>query len=98
MTDDVSPRSRFGLRFSLLACRWRQALDAHPAAAGLSDATWIPLVHLHETGGAITQKTLAAPIGSAHVLTPVTNAHGVYRLQLQTKKAATRQNTTTQAT
>ncbi|HEY9550269.1 MAG TPA: MarR family transcriptional regulator [Kiloniellaceae bacterium] len=63
MTDDVSPRSRFGLRFSLLACRWRQALDAHLAAAGLSDATWIPLVHLHETGGGITQKQLAALAG-----------------------------------
>ncbi len=63
MTDDTSLRSRFGIRFSLLARRWRQALDAHLATAGLSDATWIPLIHLHETGGGITQKELAALVG-----------------------------------
>lgn len=63
MTDNPSLRSRFGIRFSLLARRWRQALDARLAAAGLSDATWIPLVHLQETGGGITQKELAALVG-----------------------------------
>ncbi len=60
---DTSLRSRFGIRFSLLARRWRQVLDMHLAAAGLSDATWIPLVHLQETGGGITQKALAALVG-----------------------------------
>ena len=50
-----SPRSRFGIRFSLLARRWRRALDAHLVAAGLTDATWVPLVHLEETGGGLTQ-------------------------------------------
>jgi MarR family transcriptional regulator for hemolysin len=63
MIHDASPRSRFGIRFSLLARRWRQALDAYLAAAGLTDATWIPLVHLHETGGGITQKHLATLVG-----------------------------------
>lgn len=63
MREDFSPRSRFGIRFSLLARRWRQTLDAHLAGAGLTDATWIPLVHLHETGGGITQKELAALVG-----------------------------------
>src|SRR3546814_7214069 len=63
MVDDASLRSRFGIRFSLLARRWRQVLDAHLATAGLSDATWIPLVHLSETGGGITQKELAALVG-----------------------------------
>lgn len=63
MTDTPSLRSRFGIRFSLLARRWRQVLDAHLVASGLSDATWIPLVHLHETGGGITQKELAALVG-----------------------------------
>lgn len=58
-----SPRARFGVRFSLLARRWRRALDAHLAAAGLSDATWVPLVHLQESGGGITQKELAALVG-----------------------------------
>lgn len=63
MKAQSSPRSRFGIRFSLLARRWRQTLEAHLAAAGLSDATWVPLVHLKETGGGITQKALAALVG-----------------------------------
>lgn len=58
-----SARARFGIRFSLLARRWRQALDAHLATLGLSDATWMPLVHLHESGGGIPQKDLAARVG-----------------------------------
>lgn len=58
-----SPRSRFGIRFSLLARRWRRALDARLAEAGLSDATWVPLIHLQTTGGGVTQKELAALVG-----------------------------------
>lgn len=58
-----SPRARFGVRFSLLARRWRRALDARLAEVGLSDATWVPLVHLQESGGGITQKELAALVG-----------------------------------
>jgi len=58
-----SPRFRFGIRFALLARRWRRVLDARLAAGGLSDATWVPLVHLQETGGGITQKELAALVG-----------------------------------
>ena len=56
-------RSRFGIRFSLLARRWRRALEAHLATVGLTDATWVPLVHLKETGGGITQKDLALLVG-----------------------------------
>lgn len=64
MTDiQPTPRSRFGIRFSLLARRWRRALDARLAAEGLSDATWAPLMHLKETGGGTTQKELAALVG-----------------------------------
>lgn len=64
MTDiQPSPRSRFGIRFSLLARRWRRALDARLAEEGLSDATWAPLMHLKETGGGTTQKELAALVG-----------------------------------
>ncbi|MCH4542893.1 transcriptional regulator [Ochrobactrum sp. POC9] len=58
-----SPRSQFGIRFSLLARRWRRALDIRLAEAGLTDATWVPLVHLHQTGGGLTQKELAALVG-----------------------------------
>ncbi len=63
MDNRFSPRSRFGIVFSLLARRWRKAIDAHLSAAGLTDATWVPLVHLNETGGGITQKELAALVG-----------------------------------
>jgi len=62
-TELPSPRLRFGIRFSLLARRWRQVLDAHLAAAGLSDATWVPLVHLQACGGGIMQKELATLVG-----------------------------------
>ncbi len=47
----------------MLARRWRRALDERLAEAGLSDATWAPLVHLQVTGGGITQKELAALVG-----------------------------------
>jgi len=59
----LSPRTRFGVRFSLLARRWRRVLDAHLAQAGLTSASWVPLIHLEETGGGITQKELALLVG-----------------------------------
>ncbi|NKC51185.1 MarR family transcriptional regulator [Ochrobactrum cytisi] len=58
-----TPRFQFGIRFSLLARRWRRALDIRLAQAGLTDATRVPLVHLHQTGGGLTQKELAALVG-----------------------------------
>lgn len=63
MQQIPSPRFRFGLRFSLLARRWRRALEAGLAREGMTDATWAPLVHLKETGGGISQKELAALVG-----------------------------------
>lgn len=63
MSRTPSLRSRFGIRFSLLARRWRRAIEAGLAEAGLTDATWIPMVHLRETGGGISQKELAARVG-----------------------------------
>lgn len=63
MTDIAPPRTRFGITFSLLARRWRRAIETHLAASGLTDATWIPLVHLKATGGGISQKELAALVG-----------------------------------
>ncbi len=63
MSDASSPRARFGITFSLLARRWRRAIETRLAASELTDATWIPLVHLKATGGGITQKELAALVG-----------------------------------
>lgn len=58
-----SQRARFGIRFSLLARRWRRALDRRLADAGLTATTWVPLIHLEATGGGITQKELALLVG-----------------------------------
>ncbi len=64
MTDPAqSPRLHFGIRFSLLARRWRRMLDVGLAELGLTDATWVPLVHLKQSGGGIAQKDLAALAG-----------------------------------
>ncbi|MBW6400785.1 MarR family transcriptional regulator [Roseomonas sp. HJA6] len=59
----TSPRLRFGLAFVLLARRWRRTLDRHLADLGLTDATWVPLVHLEEAGEPISQTELAARVG-----------------------------------
>lgn len=63
MIDMSSDRARFGVTFSLLARRWRRLIEAHLATTGLTDATWVPLVHLDATGGGLTQKDLAALVG-----------------------------------
>ena len=54
---------RIGIRLVGLARRWRHALDARLSSAGLSDATWAPLVHLHSLGDGISQSQLAASVG-----------------------------------
>lgn len=58
-----SQRARFGIRFSLLARRWRRTLDAHLARQGLTSTSWVPLIHLEESGGGISQKELARRVG-----------------------------------
>lgn len=63
MTNISPDRARFGVIFSLLARRWRRLIEAHLATTGLTDATWLPLVHLDATGGGLTQKELAALVG-----------------------------------
>ncbi|MCW2248406.1 MarR family transcriptional regulator for hemolysin [Azospirillum fermentarium] len=62
-TPTPNPRHRFGFRLVLLARRWRQAIDAELLAAGLTDAAWRPLIHLHRQGGGMRQKDLAAALG-----------------------------------
>ncbi|WP_240933022.1 MarR family winged helix-turn-helix transcriptional regulator [Diaphorobacter sp. HDW4B] len=38
-------------------------MDTRLAAAGLSDAAWSPLIHLHRLGDGISQSELAAAVG-----------------------------------
>ena len=47
----------------MLARRWRRAMQSQLVAAGLTDTTWAPLVHLRESGGGIVQKELAYRVG-----------------------------------
>lgn len=62
-TRSAEHRRRIGIRLVGLARRWRQALDARLSSAGLSDATWSALVHLHELGDGVSQSQLAAAAG-----------------------------------
>lgn len=56
-------RSNLLYHLGLLTRRWRQVLDCEFRAAGLTDATWRPLMHLHLLGDGVRQKELAASIG-----------------------------------
>jgi len=51
------------MRLVGLARRWRQALDAQLLSAGLTDASWTPLIHLQALGDGIPQRELAAAVG-----------------------------------
>ena len=64
MNRDIrSSRLRFGFEFSVLARQWRRVLERQLEQAGLTDATWAPLLHLDRLGDGVTQKTLAAAVG-----------------------------------
>ncbi|HBA71866.1 MAG TPA: transcriptional regulator [Geobacter sp.] len=56
-------RSNLLYHLGILTRRWRQVLDSECRAAGLTDATWRPLLHLHILGDGVRQKDLAASIG-----------------------------------
>ena len=58
-----SPRFRFGFHLVTLARQWRRQLDAELAAAGLTDASWAPLMHLSAGGDDISQSELAERVG-----------------------------------
>ncbi|ATG46172.1 transcriptional regulator [Celeribacter ethanolicus] len=57
--DDSSPKTLFGFQFIQLSRRWRKVIHAEIARAGLTDATWAPLVHLEADGDGISQTELA---------------------------------------
>lgn len=63
MTTMTTPRARFGLQFSLIARQWRRVMQTHLASIGLTDTTWVPLVHLSECEDGITLKALALRVG-----------------------------------
>lgn len=61
MQDD--PRFRFGFQLVTLARQWRRMLERELAAAGLTDATWVPLIHLAEGAEGCSQSALAERVG-----------------------------------
>lgn len=68
MTPSKTPkttivRNNLLYRLGLLTRHWRQVLDCEFQSAGLTDATWRPLLHLHILGDGVRQKDLAASIG-----------------------------------
>ncbi|MDF3853763.1 MarR family winged helix-turn-helix transcriptional regulator [Paracoccus sp. P2] len=61
MTNHPTPaRGGFGRYFVTLGRQWRRAVEQALAPAGLTDATWAPLIHLAEGGDGISQTELAA--------------------------------------
>ncbi|MCL1075422.1 MarR family winged helix-turn-helix transcriptional regulator [Shewanella dokdonensis] len=62
MTTFTTTRSRFGLHFSLIARQWRRVMQTQLTSIGLTDTTWVPLVHLNECPG-LTLKALALRVG-----------------------------------
>jgi MarR family transcriptional regulator for hemolysin len=62
MNDPETVIGNILFRLSHLTRRWRQVLDMEVQSAGLTDATWRPLLHLHLLGDGIRQKDLAASV------------------------------------
>lgn len=55
--------SDFGFELGLVARRWRRALDEALASSGLTDASWLPLLHLARLGDGARQSDLARSLG-----------------------------------
>ncbi|MEG0946644.1 MAG: MarR family transcriptional regulator [Comamonas sp.] len=53
----------FGHLLMNVSRTWRQVLEVRLAELGLTDATWVPLFHLHAAGTPLTLKQLAQRVG-----------------------------------
>lgn len=53
----------FGHLLMSVSRTWRQVLEVRLAALGLTDATWVPLFHLHAAAAPLTLKQLAQRVG-----------------------------------
>ena len=54
---------RLGRAIGQISRRWRARLDGRMALFGLTEARWLPLLHLARWGDGLTQKDLAARLG-----------------------------------
>ncbi|MCW0180728.1 MAG: MarR family transcriptional regulator [Zavarzinia sp.] len=70
MPETPDPRPGFGALLGQTARSWRRAVDRGLQPFGLTEATWLPLVHLARTPEPMRQKQIAAVLnldGSAVV-------------------------------
>jgi len=61
-TRNQQRRDRFGGLIAQVARRWRRAVDLHLRPFGLTEATWLPLIHLARAPEPMRQKDLAASL------------------------------------
>jgi MarR family transcriptional regulator for hemolysin len=61
-TRNQQRRDRFGGLIAQVARQWRRAVDLHLRPFGLTEATWLPLIHLARAPEPMRQKDLAASL------------------------------------
>ena len=59
---DNSPRSEIGKLIGKTARQWRRAVDRQLQPFGLTEATWLPLLHVARANAPMRQKDLAASL------------------------------------
>lgn len=57
------PRERIGFDLSKMARLWRSRLDERLAPLGLTQAKWVILLHLSQSGGTLPQRELVDRVG-----------------------------------
>ena len=62
MTGEIPRREAFASLISLLGRQWRRAVDRRLQPLGLTEATWLPLIHLSRAPSPPRQKDLAATL------------------------------------
>lgn len=61
--DSHAEAPLFGYTLMGLGRQWRRVIHLRLAELGLTDATWVPLFHLHAAGQGISLKALAQRVG-----------------------------------
>ncbi|WP_160000436.1 MarR family winged helix-turn-helix transcriptional regulator [Roseomonas sp. 18066] len=62
MVDAAQRREVFGRLLGQVARHWRRAVDQRLQAYGLTEATWLPMLHLARAPQPMRQKALAASL------------------------------------
>lgn len=62
-SDSPTQPPFFGHMLMAVSRTWRSVLEVRLGQLGLTDATWVPLFHLHAAGQPLTLKQLAQRVG-----------------------------------